>query len=319
MSARRRVGMGAARQAMRDRKTDEITDAPTQTPAAVDALPEPRQPAAPIEPAATTAPATRPQPFTPDLVPDPPMTPRPADDASPLSAEEQAEFAACGRALQHHQRSTWMFGKALQVVRDQRYYREQYGTWTEYLSADVGVSESQAHRLITEWPLAAALDQAAGRPAIQSHVAALAPVASTYGTDAAVTLHHLLTTEAAGRDVRLTAAHVHQAARTVIERAGRRAELPAVQQASEAVAAELPDTDSAPRPSTAASTASSKEDDPVAAVRAALKAQRAVWSALAPAAVEAALAADPAVAKDLDALEVQAGRAAKRARHRPRP
>ncbi|MFH9568488.1 hypothetical protein [Streptomyces globisporus] len=124
--------------------------------------------------------AKRPQPFTPDLLP--------ATDArnatGSLTAEELDELDRCERAFANADQAQWMRGLALHAVRDRRLYRDGGRTWVEYCE-EIGLSESEAHRLIQEYPLTRAISQIWETPKIvaASHVRALLPLVPTFGLD----------------------------------------------------------------------------------------------------------------------------------------
>ncbi|MFI8164090.1 hypothetical protein ACIF6I_33410 [Streptomyces microflavus] len=124
--------------------------------------------------------AKRPQPFTPDLLP--------ATDATnatgSLSAEELDELDRCERAFANADQAQWMRGLALHAVRERRLYRQGGRTWVEYCE-EIGLSESEAHRLIQEYPLTRAISQIWETPKIvaASHVRALLPLVPDYGLD----------------------------------------------------------------------------------------------------------------------------------------
>lgn len=210
----------------------------------------------------------------------------PRGDAD-LDGQERADLDTCERAVASLHSALAVAGKALAAINSARLYRETHPTFDLYVEERWGIKRSQAYRLIDAWPVAAALSPIGDTP--ESHVRELLPAAKAKGVDQAAAIY----TELRDEGGRVTAARVRDAVRSHL-------------------ADDIEAKSAGTEPATPA------DADPVAAVQAALKAQRAAWSALAPAAVEAALAADPTVAKDLEALEVQAGRTAKRARHRPR-
>ena len=260
----------------------------------------------------------RPQPLTPDTIPDPPATPRPDDDTSALTPQEAAEYAQCERAIDHYHQSTWMYAKALQVVRDSRYYREEYRTWAEYLEHRCGISESQAHRLIEEWPLAAAIQHELGRPPVQSHVTKLMPVVKAYSVDAGVRLYALLQDKAASQGVRLTAQHVHGVARAVLARAGRAAELEQVESVAAEITSEPLGLESGQQQKPRETQRGDNGGGAIRALSDALAAQRTVWAALSRKTVDQAVEEDPERAGRLLAeIEMQARRTSKRAQYRP--
>ncbi|MGQ4598884.1 hypothetical protein [Nocardia sp. R6R-6] len=101
----------------------------------------------------------------------------------------------------------WAAGRALQIVRDGRLYRDSHETFDEYVEQRWDMQRSYAHKLIRAWPLAARLHPIA--PAInEGQVRELLPVVAEHGEDAAVTIY---TTVATGADVKVTAGRLRQA------------------------------------------------------------------------------------------------------------
>ncbi|MET9324920.1 hypothetical protein ABZX75_32965 [Streptomyces sp. NPDC003038] len=121
---------------------------------------------------ATPAPqvAQRPQPFTPDLLP----STEAVDASGELSADELDELDRCERAFANADQAQWMRGVALHAVRDRRLYRHGGRTWPQYCE-EIGLSESDANRMIQEYPLARAIAQIWVSPKMvpASHVRAL--------------------------------------------------------------------------------------------------------------------------------------------------
>ncbi|MDT0347510.1 hypothetical protein [Streptomyces litchfieldiae] len=282
--------MAAARERMQGSSTATTT---AEEPAPVPA----QAPAPAVDPFAPPTETGRPQPLTPDVIPDPPATPRAETDNSALSPEERADYAACERALDHYSQATWMYGKALQAIRDSRYYREEFGTWVEFLEVRRGISESHAHRFIEEWPLAQALSQTLGKPAVQNHVTHLLPAAKAYGINVALDYYQLMQSRAESQGVRLVGKHVHALVRLLIAQAGRKAEPDQLQETAQAIVQAAEEL--APAPITApADSASPKELEAAPAARpartalhdleAALDDMRRVMRALRPSAVQQA-------------------------------
>lgn len=124
--------------------------------------------------------AKRPQPFTPDLLP----ATDARDATGSLSVEELDELDRCERAFANADQAQWMRGMALHAVRDRRLYRDGGRTWIEYCE-EIGLSESEAHRLIQEYPLTRAISQIWETPKIvaASHVRALLPLVPVFGLE----------------------------------------------------------------------------------------------------------------------------------------
>ncbi|MFF7234277.1 hypothetical protein [Streptomyces sioyaensis] len=101
----------------------------------------------------------------------------PVNASGEMSAEECDELARAERAFANADRAQWMRGQALHAVRDRRLYREGGRTWVEYCE-EIGLSESDANRMISEYPLARAIAQiwVTPKPIPASHVRALLPL-----------------------------------------------------------------------------------------------------------------------------------------------
>ncbi|GAA1377163.1 hypothetical protein ACFPK5_00430 [Streptomyces beijiangensis] len=140
-------------------------------------------------PPETTPVRLRDQPFTlthwSATLPDRDVT---AEEANgPLNETEQEELAECHRAIDNARSARWMLGRALEIVRRRRLYRGD-GTriWTQYLAAEHdGMSERDAGRLMEEWRLAMAVQDALGKPAPASHVRAMLDYADSTSNDQA--------------------------------------------------------------------------------------------------------------------------------------
>ncbi|WP_147472726.1 hypothetical protein [Streptomyces triticirhizae] len=275
----------------------------TATTTAEEPAPVPTQAPAPaIDPFAPPTETGRPQPLTPEVIPDPPAAPRAETDNSALTPEERADYTACERALDHYSQATWMYGKALQAIRDSRYYREEFDTWVEFLEVRRGISESHAHRFIEEWPLAQALSQTLGKPAVQSHVTHLLPAAKTYGINAALDYYQLMQNRAESQGVRLVGKHVHALVRLLIAQAGRKAEPAQLQETAQAIVqaaeelAPVPITapaDSAPPRELEATPAARPARTALQDLEGAVEDMRRVMRALRPSAVQQAREEDP--------------------------
>ncbi|MFD5066206.1 hypothetical protein, partial [Streptomyces sp. NPDC058394] len=131
------------------------------------AAPAPRQP-------------QRPQPFTPDLLP----STEAVAASGALSADELDELERCERAFANADQAQWMRGMALHAVRDRRLYRDGDRTWAQYCE-EIGLSESDANRMIQEYPLSRAIAQIWVTPKMvpASHVRALLPLESAFGLE----------------------------------------------------------------------------------------------------------------------------------------
>ncbi|NUW46991.1 hypothetical protein [Nonomuraea rhodomycinica] len=127
-------------------------------------------------------------------------------DDGPLSEVEREHLALCEAALENLRVAYWAAGKALQVVRDGRLYREDYATFDDYTEDRWEMGRRHADRLIEAWPLAEKL-ATAGIKANESQVRELLPLASEHGQDAALLVGQTVAESVAVVEgVRMTAA-----------------------------------------------------------------------------------------------------------------
>ena len=132
----------------------------------------------------------------------------------PLDDREQAQLTACETSIDGLRVAFWSAGRALQIVRDGRLYRDRHASFDDYVEQRWDMQRSYAHKLIRAWPLAAKLHPIA--PAInEGQVRELLPVAAQHGEDAAVTVY---TTIAAVDDVKVTAGKLREAVALLPER-----------------------------------------------------------------------------------------------------
>ncbi|MGY4098639.1 hypothetical protein ACW2Q0_03605 [Nocardia sp. R16R-3T] len=132
----------------------------------------------------------------------------------PLDDREQAQLTACESSIDGLRVAFWAAGRALQIVRDGRLYRERHASFDEYVEQRWEMQRSYAHKLIRAWPLAAKLHPVA--PAInEGQVRELLPVAAQHGEDAAITVY---TTIAGAGDVKVTAGKLREAVALLPER-----------------------------------------------------------------------------------------------------
>lgn len=152
--------------------------------------------------------AGRPAPVPdPNAVPDVLTIPLPVAGAGPLDERERGQLRLYESSIDGLRMAFWSAGRALQAVRDGRLYREDYGTFDEYVEQRWDMQRSYAHKLIRAWPLAAKLRPVA--PAInEGQVRELLPVVAEHGEDAAVTVY---TTLAEASDAKVTAGRLREA------------------------------------------------------------------------------------------------------------
>jgi hypothetical protein len=157
----------------------------------------------------------------PPLVPAPPVpqgaglevaalalpAPRETHNDSPsLFDAERRDLAACEAAIDGLRIAFWGAGKALQVIRDGRLYRETHATFEDYAEQRWQMRRAYADKLIRAWPLAERLHAAA--PGLnEAQVRELLPLAALHGDDAAESVYETVAQAAAEVDgVRVTAA-----------------------------------------------------------------------------------------------------------------
>jgi hypothetical protein len=147
------------------------------------------------------SPDGRPQPFTPDLIPEPELVNATGD----LTPEELDELEHCERAVTNAENAAWMRGKALHALRDRRLYRPR--TWPEYCEEVLGLSESEANRMIQAWPLQQAITQIWVTPKTvpESHIHTLLPLTEEYGLQATAQHYVMVRIWAAQNRQRVTA------------------------------------------------------------------------------------------------------------------
>ena len=150
-----------------------------------------------------SAPAAGPAVISPRSLPDPYT----ATADGQLSDREQADLATCEAALDNLRVAFWAAGKALQVIRDARLYRDTHATFEGYVEQRWDMSRSPAYRLIDAWPLAERLSPM-GDKLNERQVRELLPLASRHGHDAAVTVYRTI---AETDGIQVTAALLHGA------------------------------------------------------------------------------------------------------------
>lgn len=116
----------------------------------------------------------------------------PLSDAHELLPQEREDFEACEAAVDTLRKAFWAAGKALQVIRDARLYRETHPTFEDYIEDRWQMSRPQAYRLIAAWPLAEALSPIGDNRLNEGQVRELLPLAERHGQDAAVTVYRTI-------------------------------------------------------------------------------------------------------------------------------
>ncbi|MEV6427986.1 hypothetical protein [Nocardia sp. NPDC051463] len=175
--------------------TETIASAPPAPPAPLGRVPEP-----PPEQAPRQAPEKAPGLNVLTM-------PVPVAGAGPLSERERSQLTLCESSIDTLRIAFWAAGRALQIVRDGRLYRDSHETFDDYVEQRWDMQRSYAHKLIRAWPLAARLHPVA--PAInEGQVRELLPVVAEHGEEAAVTVY---TTVAGGADAKVTAGKLREA------------------------------------------------------------------------------------------------------------
>lgn len=138
-----------------------------------------------------------------------------------LSPKERAAWEQYRQGVEQGVSSRYVMGKCLSGIQNGNLCRDWGITFKEYLEqleAERGVSQSDAYRMMAEWPMADEFDrQNLAVPAL-SHMEKLGPVVKVYGRAPAVTFHQMLNEGAKAEGVRLTAAHVEYYVGKLIEK-----------------------------------------------------------------------------------------------------
>jgi ribosomal protein L12E/L44/L45/RPP1/RPP2 len=133
---------------------------------------------------------------------------RSPEGKSTLTKAEQAALAAREADVDHMRKAFIAGARALKEIQEGRLYRDQYGTFEDYVTQRWDMSRQQAYRLIAAVPLLDALSPA-GDKINERQVRELLPVANLHGQEAAVTVYEAV----AGTDgVQVTSDVLHGAA-----------------------------------------------------------------------------------------------------------
>jgi hypothetical protein len=137
---------------------------------------------------------------------------KPISDSPTLIGEEQDSLAQCEAAVETLKGAFWAAGKALQIIRDARLYRQDYSSFDDYCWDRWGMNRQNADKLIRTWPIAEALyekqqrgmAQTAAKKLNQAQVWELLPVAESWDVDAATFVYDKVAetvVEVEGKDV----------------------------------------------------------------------------------------------------------------------
>lgn len=119
---------------------------------------------------------------------------KPISDSPTLIGEEQDSLAQCEAAVETLKGAFWAAGKALQIIRDARLYRESHPNFDDYCEDRWGMNRQYADKLIRTWPIAEALYQKQAEAGLtpigvkklnQAQVWELVPAADAWDVDAA--------------------------------------------------------------------------------------------------------------------------------------
>ena len=119
-------------------------------------------------------------------------------DTPALIAQEQDMLIKCESAIENLRFAFWAAGKALQVIRNARLYREQFETFDEYTQSKWDITPQYANKLIRTWRVAEALLQPRSGGVLETivstklgygHAWALVPLVEQHSVQAAVYLY----------------------------------------------------------------------------------------------------------------------------------
>ncbi|MFI0453683.1 hypothetical protein [Actinomadura sp. 6N118] len=161
-------------------------------------VPPPTPPADDVPAATTDTAHAEPSGTGPAAIP----VPYDSEATGDLTPQEESDLATCEAAVDGLRLAFWAAGKALQVIRDARLYRQSHDSFEAYVAERWDMSRPQAYRLIAAWPLAERLSPIGDRLS-ESQIRELLPVADRHGTDAAATVYE---TVAETDGVKVTAA-----------------------------------------------------------------------------------------------------------------
>lgn len=134
---------------------------------------------------------------------------KPISDSPTLIGEEQDSLAQCEAAVETLKGAFWAAGKALQIIRDARLYRESHRNFDAYCDDRWGMNRQYADKLIRAWPIAETLAMRDVRGEVnpigvkklnQAQVWELVPVAESWDVDTAAFVYDTVL-EVDGQDV----------------------------------------------------------------------------------------------------------------------
>ncbi|MFJ1993032.1 hypothetical protein [Streptomyces asiaticus] len=129
-----------------------------------------------------------------DMAQDLPHLFKPISDSGVLIGEEQDHLAQCEAAIETLKGAFWAAGKALNIIRDARLYRETHKNFNDYCEERWGMNREYADKLIRTWPIAEALIKRQSNGEVtpigvkklnQAQMWELVPAADSWDVDAA--------------------------------------------------------------------------------------------------------------------------------------
>lgn len=136
-----------------------------------------------------------------------------AEVAGPLSAKERGDLELCEQALHGFRKALIVAGKALEVIKRGRLYRETHATFEDYVMEAWGFKRAHAYRLIDGWPVAAAMSPIGDINEAQART--LLPAWRGHGPDATAVLYREVRELSGGK---VTAAALEQAVQVLPKR-----------------------------------------------------------------------------------------------------
>ncbi|MFF1358711.1 hypothetical protein [Streptomyces sp. NPDC058297] len=165
-----------------------------------------------------------------DMAKDLPHLFKPISDSPTLIGEEEDSLAQCEAAVETLKGAFWAAGKALQIIRDARLYRQSHGTFDDYCDDRWAMNRQYADKLIRTWPIAESLyekELAAAKGQTtpigvkklnQAQMWELVPVADSWDVEAAAFVYETVSetvVQVDGKDV--TAAVIQGAVKAAVK------------------------------------------------------------------------------------------------------
>lgn len=160
-----------------------------------------------------------------DMAKDLPHLFKPISDSPTLIGEEQDSLAQCEAAVETLKGAFWAAGKALQIIRDARLYRETHKNFNAYCEERWDMNRQNADKLIRAWRIAEALVMGDARGEVtqigvkklnQAQVWELVPVAESWDVETAAFVYDTVHSTVVGVDGREVTAAVLKGAAKVL-------------------------------------------------------------------------------------------------------